>query len=167
MLTRLEKVTKPSRKSLESTNPHIEDMQDQLYPPHERKSIKITVRSRHGTVCKVSKDPRGTSQQLQASLILANVHVHESISTVEHQTPPAVCMAGFQGERHCCLKRVQTPPVHRHTHTEENQPYCYPLQDWSPTKPTPWARCVIVQKVSKEPRGTSEQPKVFLHTGSC
>ncbi len=64
LLIRLEKVAKPSLKSLDSTNP-----QSDRLCKNGGNSIVI--------VCEVADVPRLTSKQLKAFLPLANVNVHE------------------------------------------------------------------------------------------
>lgn len=71
MLIRLEKVTKPSVMSLDFTNP-----QSDRLCTNERN--KDTPKARRVIVHKVTKEPRVTSKQLNASLTLTNVTVRES-----------------------------------------------------------------------------------------
>ncbi len=80
LLIRLEKVTKPSLKSLDSTNPdcvQMEEIQDHCYLPEKWSTNKDHSKAERVIVCEVAKVPRVTSKQLKAFLTLANVNVHE------------------------------------------------------------------------------------------
>ncbi len=85
LLIRLEKVTKPSLKSLDSTNPQSHRLctnggnSRPLLPSREVVNQQRSPQSRtcNRVVCEVAKVPRVTSKQLKAFLTLANVNVHE------------------------------------------------------------------------------------------
>ncbi len=82
LLIRLEKVTKPSLKSLDSTNPQsdrlcMEEIQDHSYLPEKWSTNKDHSKAERVIVCEVANVPRVTSKQLKAFLTLANVNVHE------------------------------------------------------------------------------------------
>ncbi len=86
LLIRLEKVTKPSLKGLDSTNPQSDILRANggkfnttVTLPKSVSPTKITPKARRLIVCKVAMEPRVTSKQLKAFLTLANVNVHEFI----------------------------------------------------------------------------------------
>ncbi len=78
----VETVTKPSLKSLDSTNPQSDRLctndSRPVALPRSGQPINITPKARCVTVCEVAMDPRVTSNQLKAILTLANVNIHES-----------------------------------------------------------------------------------------
>ncbi len=85
LLIRLEKVAKPSLKSLDSTNPQIhsqtdsvqiEEIQDHCYLPEKWSTNKDHSKAECVIVCEVAEVPRVT-KELKAFLTLANVNVHE------------------------------------------------------------------------------------------
>ncbi len=73
-IIRIEKVTKPSLKSLDSTNP-----QSHRLCTNGENSRPLLPFPRSGGQTKISKVPRVSSKQLQAFLTLAKVKVHEPI----------------------------------------------------------------------------------------
>ncbi len=78
LLIRLEKITKPSLKSLDSTNPQS----DRLCTNGGNSRPLWSTNKDHSKaerviVCEVAKVPRVTSNQLKAFLTLVNVNVHE------------------------------------------------------------------------------------------
>ncbi len=79
LLIRLEKVTKPSLKSLDSTNPQSDRLctNDHCYLPEKWSTNKDRSKAERVIVCEVTKVPRVTSKQPKAFLTLANVIVHE------------------------------------------------------------------------------------------
>ncbi len=78
LLIRLEKFTKPSLKTLDSTNPQSRlEIQDYCYLPEKWLSNKDHSKAERVIVCEDAKVPRVTSKQLKAFLTLANVNVHE------------------------------------------------------------------------------------------
>ncbi len=107
LLIRLERVTKPSLKSLDSTNlqsdcVQMEEIQDHCYLHEKWPTNKDHSKAGHVIVCKVAKVPWVTSKQVKAFLMLANVNIHES--TIR-RTATMVCMAELQEESHCSPKR--------------------------------------------------------------
>ncbi len=107
LLIRLEKFTKPSLKSLDSTNPQSDRLctnggnSRPLLPSWEVVDQQRSIQSRTCKVCEVAKVPRVTSKLLKAFLTLANVNVHEP--TIRRTL--MVCMAELQEESHCSPKR--------------------------------------------------------------
>ncbi len=83
LLIRLEKVIKPSLKSLDFTNPQsdnciqMEEIQDHCYLPEKWSTNKDHSKAECVIVCEVAKVRIVTSKQLKAFLTLANVNVHE------------------------------------------------------------------------------------------
>ncbi len=81
LLIRLEKVTKPSLKSLDSTNAQSDRLctyrenQDRCYLPKKWSTNKDHSKEERAIVCEVAKVPRVTSKQLKAFLTMANVNV--------------------------------------------------------------------------------------------
>ncbi len=80
LLIRLEKVTKPSLKSLDSTNPQSDRLctnggnSRPLLPSGEVVDQQRSLQRERVIICEVAKVPRVTSKQLKAFLTLANVH---------------------------------------------------------------------------------------------
>ncbi len=111
LLIRLERVTKPSLKSLDSTNLQSERLctnggnSRPLLPSREMADQKHS-KAGHVIVCKVAKVPWVTAKQVKAFLMLANVNIHES--TIR-RTATIVCMAELQEESHCSPKRQLLP----------------------------------------------------------
>ncbi len=87
LLIRLEKITKPSLKSLDSTNPQS----DHTNKDHSK--------AEHVIVCEVAKVPRVTSKQLKAFLTLANVNEPTIRRTLNNHGVES------QEESHCSPKR--------------------------------------------------------------
>ncbi len=79
MLIMLEKITKPSLKSLDSTNPHSDRLctNDHCYLPEKCSTNKDHSKAERVIVCEVEQVPRVTSKQLKAFLTLINDNVHE------------------------------------------------------------------------------------------
>ncbi len=77
---RLEKFTKPSLKSLDSTNPHSDRLctnGGNSRPMLPSRDVVNQQRSLQGRISKVAKVSRVTFKQLKAFLTLAIVNVHE------------------------------------------------------------------------------------------
>ncbi len=88
LLIRLEKVTKPSLKSLDSTNPQsgcvqMEEIQDHYYLPKKWLTNKDHSKSGCVIVCEVAKVPRVTSKQLKGI-------VHPKMKILSSFTHPQV-----------------------------------------------------------------------------
>ncbi len=83
LLIRLEKLTKPFLKSLDSTNPvetdcvQMGEIQDHCYLHEKWSTNKDHSKAERIIVCEVANVPRVTSKQLKALLTLANVNGHE------------------------------------------------------------------------------------------
>ncbi len=83
LLIRLEKVTKPSLKSLDSTIHsqidcvQTEEIQGHCYLPTKWPTNKDHSKAERVIICEVAKLPSVTSKQLKAFLTLANINVHE------------------------------------------------------------------------------------------
>ncbi len=83
LLIRLEKVTKPSLKSLDSTNPQSDRLctnggnSRPLLPSREVVDQQRSLQSRTCNILRGCKSSQVTSKQLKVFLTLANVNVHE------------------------------------------------------------------------------------------
>ncbi len=83
LLIRLEKVTKPSLKGLDSTNPQSDRLctnggnSRPLLPSHKVADQQRSLQSRTCNNLRGCKLPSVTSKQLKAFLTLANINVHE------------------------------------------------------------------------------------------
>ncbi len=78
LIIRLEKATKPSLMSLDSTNPQSNgEIQERRYLPEKWSTNKGHSKAECVMVCEVEKVPSVSSKQLKASLTLANCNVHE------------------------------------------------------------------------------------------
>ncbi len=101
LLIRLEKFTKPSLKSLDSTNPQSDRLctnggtSRPLLPSRE-----VVDQQRSTEVCKVAKVPRVMSKQLTAFLTLASWAHHQ-----ENTEQPWSAWQSLQEESHCSPKR--------------------------------------------------------------
>ena len=72
--------------------------------PRSGRPTKMTPRAQRRLIQEVTKDPRTTSKELQASLASIKVSVHDS--TIRKRLGKMACMAEFQDENHCWAKRT-------------------------------------------------------------
>uniref|UniRef100_A0A9J8BVU4 Uncharacterized protein n=1 Tax=Cyprinus carpio carpio TaxID=630221 RepID=A0A9J8BVU4_CYPCA len=114
LLISLEKVSKPSLKSLDSTNPQtdcvqMEEIQDHRYPPQEWSTNKEHSKSKTCKSPLCFKGLQANLGQLKAFLTLANVNVYEPIirttlnKNIEH--------FGLNQQR--CLEKENTAFQHK------------------------------------------------------